>query len=68
MDSNLKPNNVAPSGSASLRVARAGHKCSVNQLTLVTLVIALAGFAGTAFAADPPSFDPQAVPTAAATC
>jgi hypothetical protein len=62
----LTPPDVA--GSAPRLQLGKGCTVSLNKLTLATLVIAVAGFAGTALAADPPSFDSQAAPSFKASC
>jgi hypothetical protein len=68
MDSTRSPAPPAVAGSTPRPHLGRNSTVSLNKLTLATLVIAVAGFAGTALAADPPSFDPQATPSFAATC
>ena len=56
----------SPNGRRSIARKRAYGACagSFDKLTLITLVIALAGFAGTAFAAAPLDCNAQVTPSA----
>ena len=55
-----------PNGRRSIAHKRTYGACpgSLDKLTLITLVIALAGFAGTAFAATPLDCNAQVTPSA----